>query len=280
MAALKNRDARLTPARADLAAAHLKGVVEAARFVDGEKFSIQAGRASLRVSPSDDAAQDSELLFGEIFTVYESRQGWAWGQAQSDSYVGYVREEYLAAPFAPDARVTALMTPVFAGPDLKKPLRDLLPLNATVRRDELQGDYHRIAPDRFVHYRHLAPLDQHSTDFVAVAQRFLGVPYVWGGKTFAGLDCSGLVQTALQAAGISCPRDTDMQEKALGQPIDIADAGRGDLIFWKGHMGVMLDAACLLHANAFHMQVAAEPLSEAIRRIEKIAGAVTSVKRL
>ena len=273
-------DPRLTPARPDLAAAHLKGEVEAALFVEGLPFSIGAGRASLRVGPSDDAAQDSELLFGEIFTVYERKQGWAWGQAANDSYVGYVREDALAPPVTPDARVRVLSAPVFAAADLKKPVRDLLPLNAVVKRGALVGDCHPIAPGRFVHYRHLVPLSEHSTDFVAVAEQFLGVSYVWGGKTFSGLDCSGLTQTSLHAAGMTCPRDTDMQEKALGESVEIADLRRGDLVFWKGHVGVMRDATHLLHANAFHMAVAAEPLAEAIMRIEKVAGPVTSIKRL
>jgi len=273
-------DPRLTPARPDLAAAHLKGKVTAALFVEGASFSIGAGRAPLRVAPSDDSAQDSELLFGEIFTVYERKQGWAWGQAANDSYVGYVREGVLTPLVTPDARVRVLSAPVFAAADLKKPVRDLLPLNAVVKRGALQGDYHPIAPGRFVHYRHLAPLDEHSTDFVAVAERFMGVPYVWGGKTFAGLDCSGLIQTALHASGVTCPRDTDMQEKALGEGVEIADLRRGDLVFWKGHVGVMRNATDLLHANAFHMAVAAEPLAEAIMRIEKIAGPVTSIKRI
>src|SRR5580692_3419721 len=127
-------DKRLTPARPDLAAAHLKGKVEATRFAEGEKFSVITGRASLRVAPSDDAAQDSELLFGENVTVYERQNGWAWVQAKADSYVGYVREDALGAPVSANAHVTALMTPVFAAPDLKTPVRDLLPLNALVAR--------------------------------------------------------------------------------------------------------------------------------------------------
>jgi len=271
-------DKRVTPARADLAASHLKGQVEAPRFVEGEIFSVHVGRASLRVRPSDDAAQDSELLHGESFTVYDRANGWAWGQAASDLYVGYVKEEdVLSAPFAGEARVSALMAPVFAHPDLKTPVRDLLPLNASVPVLGRDGDYVNIGSG-FVHQRHLAA--EGEKDFVAVAQRFLGVAYVWGGKTAAGLDCSGLIQTALQAVGKAAPRDTDMMEKALGERIGIADVRRGDLVFWKGHMGVMLDSENLLHANAFHMQVAAEPLREAMDRIEKIAGPVTSVKRL
>ncbi len=270
-------DRRITPARADLAAAHLKGQVDAPRFAQGEKFSIRTGRASLRVRPSDDGAQDSELLFGESFTVYDRAHGWAWGQAAGDLYVGYVKEDALAAPFAGEARISALMAPVFAAADLKTPVRDLLPLNAQVPVLGRDGDYVNIGSG-FVHQRHLAA--EAETDFVVMAQRFLGVAYVWGGKTAAGLDCSGLIQTALQAVGKTVPRDTDMMEKALGQPIGIADVRRGDLVFWKGHMGVMLDAENFLHANAFHMLVAAEPLRDAVARIETLAGPVTSVKRL
>jgi hypothetical protein len=270
-------DKRLTPARPDLAAVHLKGVVDAPRFAEGETFSVCLGRTSLRLRPGADAAQDSELLFGENFTVYDRAQGWAWGQAASDLYVGYVREDALGAPIVAQTRVTALMAPMFSAADLKTPVRDLLPLNAAVPVLARDGDYVNVGPG-FVHQRHLAP--EGEKDFVAIAERFLGVPYVWGGKTAAGLDCSGLIQTALQAVGKAAPRDTDMMEKALGEAVRIEDAKRGDLVFWKGHMGVMLDAKRLLHANAFHMVVAAEPLAEAAARIEKIAGPVTSVKRL
>jgi len=270
-------DRRLTPARPDLAAAHLQGAVNAPRFVEGAAFSICVGRASLRVRPGDDAAQDSELLFGESFTVYDRAQGWAWGQAANDLYVGYLREEALAAPFAAQAKVSALLAPLFSAADLKSPVRDLLPMNAALPVLGRDGDYVNIGAG-FVHQRHLAP--EIEKDFVAVAERFVGAPYVWGGKTAAGLDCSGLIQTALQAVGKAAPRDTDMMEKALGEPVALAVMRRGDLIFWKGHMGVMLDNVRLLHANAFHMAVAIEPVTEAMARIEKVAGPVTAIKRL
>jgi hypothetical protein len=270
-------DKRVTPARPDLAAAHLKDVVDAPRYAEGEKLSVRVGRASLRVRPGDDAAQDSELLFGEIFTVYDSARGWAWGQAANDLYVGYVRQDCLTKPFKTQTRVSALMAPVFSAADLKTPVRDLLPLNAAVPVLAREGDYVNVGAG-FVHQQHLGAETQR--DFVTIAERFLGVSYVWGGKTAAGLDCSGLIQAALQAVGKAAPRDTDMMEKALGEGIAISDVRRGDLIFWKGHMGVMLDESRLLHANAFHMVVAIEPLLEAVARIEKIAGPVTSIKRL
>lgn len=270
-------DRRVTPARPDLAAAHLKGKVDASRFVEGEKFAIGAGRASLRTRPAGDASQDSELLFGEVFTVYDRGHGWAWGQAANDLYVGYVRESALADTFTAEAKVSALMAPVFSSADLKTPVRDLLPMNAVLPVVAREGDYVNIGAG-FVHQRHLLP--ETEKDFVAIAERFAGVPYVWGGKTAAGLDCSGLIQTALQAVGKAAPRDTDMMEKALGEGIALGAVRRGDLIFWKGHMGVMLDEKRLLHANAFHMAVVSEPLAEAIARIDAVAGPVTSVRRL
>jgi hypothetical protein len=275
-------DKRVTPARPDLAAAHLKGKVEAQRFVEGKKWSVQQGRVRLHAGGGDNTEMVSELLFGEEVVIYENEgPGMVWGQAVNDHYVGYMNGGALGPVMAPNKRVTALMTPVFFKPGIKEPIMDFLPLNAVLEQDGMTGDFAHVRQKGFVHYRHLAPLDEFVTDFVSVAERFLGLPYVWGGKTAAGLDCSGLIQTSLQAAGIAAPRDTDMMENALGLAVDRKDIQRGDLIFWKGHMGVMLDAGRLLHANAFHMEVFAEDLDQAIARIAKTAtGPVTSIKRL
>ena len=267
-------DKRLTPARPDLAASSLKGEVEAARFVQGEEASVAWGRISLRAGPSHDSGQVSELLFGEIVTVYERKDGWAWLQAKTDSYVGYARESGLGPAIATDAGVTHVLTPLLSAPDVKSPLRDLLPLNARVKRGRQEGHFVAVA-DGFVSARALAPIA--APDFVAVAEEFLGVPYVWGGKTFQGLDCSGLIQTAMHATGLVCPRDTDMQEQALGRAVPRDQLKRGDLVFWKGHVGVMRDAVTLLHANAHFMQVTSEPLDTAIARITT---PVASIKRL
>jgi cell wall-associated NlpC family hydrolase len=225
-------DKRLTPARPDLAAAHLKGKVHAERYVEGRTWDICVGRTSLRAEPSFQAAQDSELLYGEQVEVYDDNDdGWAWVQAKNDLYVGYVRNEALGEIDAATLRVSALMTPVFSAADIKSPVTDFLPMNARITAVSRQGDYVKITGSKFIHSRHLST--EFEKDFVTVAERFVGVPYVWGGKTAAGLDCSGLIQTALQAVGNAAPRDTDMMEKALGEAVALSDVRRGDLVFWR-----------------------------------------------
>lgn len=278
-------DPRLTPARPDLAAASLRGKIEAARYVEGKLYQVLRGRAGLRVKPDHNACMDNELLFGEGFTVYEITNGWAWGQSAEDGYVGYLRDVALGegAP-KPDHRVSALMTPLLPAPDIRRAYLDMLPMNAKLKVVERQGDFAAVAPDGYVFARHLAPLGEGAKDWVAVAGRFLGAPYVWGGKTAAGLDCSGLVQTALEAGGVRAPRDADLQEKALGHALpltaDYSGLQRGDLVFWADHVGIMADGANLLHASSFHMQVAVEPLADVAARNAASGRPVTSAKRL
>jgi cell wall-associated NlpC family hydrolase len=276
-----NLDPRITPARPDLAAKYLEGAVTAVRFVDGEAREVIDAQAPVRENPAPDAPLVTEALMGERVTVYEfNDEGWAWGQLEGDGYVGWLPANALVAPrAAPTHRVTALRTLAFPGPAIKLPPVATPPLGSrlTVLRDH---ERFAVATIGYVPAGHLAALDQHDTDFVAVAERFLGTPYLWGGKTNYGLDCSGLVQVALNACGIACPRDSDMQEQTLGSGIDIAQARRGDLVFWKRHVAIARDAATLVHANAFHMAVAIEPIAEAIARIGAAEGNITSVKRL
>lgn len=271
-------DPRVTPARPDLAAEHLRGHVAADRFVTGALREVRDAQAPLRRAPRPDAALDTEALKGEGVIVYETNEeGWCWGQLETDGYVGWLPANALAAPGSPPThKVAALRTLVFPGPDIKLPPLDALPLGArvTVLRQE-----NRLAatPGGYIPAGHLAPLDAHEEDFVTVAERFLGTPYLWGGKTSLGLDCSGLVQVALTASGVACPRDSDMQERAF--PAATEPLRRGDLLFWKSHVAIARDAASIIHANAFHMAVTIEPAADAVARSRASGSEITSVRR-
>jgi cell wall-associated NlpC family hydrolase len=279
-------DRRLTPARPDLADERLRGRVEAARYSAGVMKRVAVAAAPLRREPRQDAPLDTEALMGEAVTVYSEDEGWAWCQLQSDGYVGYLPSEALRADAPePTHRLTALRTFIYPGPHLKVPPIGFAGLGANVRVEGIVGDYARLAGGGFVFAAHLAPLDAPEADFVSVAERLVGTPYLWGGKTSFGLDCSGLIQLSLAVAGILAPRDTDMQQTVLGESLEPtferAGLRRGDLIFWRGHVGVMLDAERLLHANAHHMAAAVEPLRAAEERIRgKEFGAMVAIKRL
>jgi cell wall-associated NlpC family hydrolase len=279
-------DPRLTPARPDLAAAELEGKVAAARYVEGHVHEVIEPQAPLRSEPRPDAPLATEALKGERVTIYDrNAEGWAWGQLAADGYVGWLPANALAAPGAPPTyKVAALRTFAFPGPSIKLPPLEALPLGARLLVARVADRMAVTRSGAYVPAVHLVPIESYEADFVAVAERFLGVPYLWGGKTVLGLDCSGLVQIALSACGVPCPRDSDMQEAALGAPLatppELSALKRGDLVFWKGHVAIVRDRSSLLHANSFHMAVATEPIADAVARVRGAGLEVTSVRRV
>jgi len=282
MADAARLDPRITPARGDIAAAFLRGQVTAARYVEGEIFAVIAPQAPLRRAPRPDVALDTEALYGEHITVYDrTEDGWAWGQLEQDGYVGWIPEAALARPGPmPTHKVAALRTLIFPGPSIKVPPLEMLPFGAMLAVETLAPPFAALAAGGHVPLVHLVPVSHTEADPVAVAERLLGAPYLWGGRSSLGLDCSALVQTALTACGISCPRDSDMQEAALGVTIGLKDIRRGDLLFWPGHVAMARDTMTMIHANAFHMAVAIEPIEAALARIAATGSTLSSVRRV
>ena len=260
-------DPRVTLARPDLADALLQGLIHAARFAETTPCRCTVPTAAIRAAPEASAEQWDQLLFGESFLVIETGRGWAWGQAARDGYVGFVQIDQLkAGALQPTHRVSALRAYAFSGPDIKSPPLGLYSLNAFVTVEAEEERFLKADGSGWFPREQLAPIGIFESDPAAVAETFLGAPYQWGGRESLGLDCSGLVQQALYACGRACPRDSDMQAQ-LGAPAALGALKRNDLIFWRGHVGIMLDAQRLLHANAFRMRVSIEPLAEAIARI-------------
>jgi cell wall-associated NlpC family hydrolase len=279
-------DPRRNAYRPDLASSRLKDKVEAERFTDGTPGQIIFPSVPLRAAPDATFGLETEALFGEALTVYDDANGWAWVQLARDGYVGYVPIGAVRPGplMAPTHRVQSLATFVHVAPDIKSPPIMHLPMNALLTIAGSSGNFSELQQGGFAVSRHIAALDRPARDFVEVAEWFIGTPYLWGGCTRIGIDCSGLVQTSLLAANIAAPRDSDMQRTELGIDVAVSDdldeLQRGDLVFWRGHVGIMTDGVMIVHANAHHMQTVTEPLPEAANRITKTGGPIIAIKRL
>jgi len=275
-------DPRLTPARPDLAARHLQGQIAATAYVEGHWCVVLDAAVPVRRVPTPDAMLETEALMGERVRVYETTdEGWSWGQLETDGYVGYLPANALStAATVPTHKVVAIRTLMFPGPSIHLAPVAAPPLGAKLSIVSEDERFSATAAGGYVPVKHLAPLDRFETDFVAVAERFLGVPYLWGGKTSLGIDCSGLVQVALAACGVAAPRDSDLQEQALGALLPGDDYQRGDLLFWRRHVAIVRDRDTLLHANVHAMAVTIEPIADVLARVRDSHGDPTSSKRL
>ena len=282
---MKVLDPRLNAYRPDLADATLEGAIEAARFVAASLWQVSAGTLPLHTHPSSDARLGSELLFGETVRVFEIADGWAWLQNQTDSYVGYAAVSGLGDDVHETTHcVAALRTYRFRDPDLKSPVLDVLSMNSPLATTGDENGFSGLAAGGWVWTGHLAGPGEVETDHAAVALRFLGTPYRWGGRSSIGLDCSGLVQMALARCGKTSPRDSDMQACESGAPVtfdgDYSELRYGDHVIWPGHCGLWLDADRFVHANATDMMVSVGALAEIATHIERIEGhRISAVRR-
>ncbi len=284
-------DPRLSAFRDDLADAALEGRVTARRFAEGRPAGVVRGIVDLRRAADTRSGLDSQLLFGETVTVFDEADGWAWVQNRTDGYVGYVESAALgAAPSPPTHRITALRSFLFPEPNLKAPALDCLSIASPLCVIGHEGDYAALQGGGYVYGKHIASIAETQPDYVATALRFLGTPYYWGGRSSVGLDCSTLVQLSLACAGLPIRRDSYQQEATAGEalnglPGEIA-LQRGDLVFSPGHVAIvldagMLDAARIVHANAFTMTVAIEDLAALEGRVQaETGGGFTAVRRI
>lgn len=270
-------DRRFLRANAHVAHRSQAGDTDAPRLTDGTTRSVTAPHADLCASPN--GPRDKQLLFGNIFVVLDVQDGWAFGFDRVDDYVGYVHADALGPAIAPTHRLWTRLSHIYSAPDLKSPEGFGLSFFSELALGPQTGAFFEVTGHGYIPHQHVAPLDRRDNDPAAIAERFLGTPYLWGGNTGTGIDCSGLVQLALCASGRACPRDSDMQQSAFPH-INPNERQRGDLVFWKGHVGMLLDPDTLIHANAHHMAVAIEPLAQAIARIaQKEFGDVTGYAR-
>ena len=260
-------DPRVTLARPDLAAAALEGLAPAERYAPTQALRLSRPSAPILAAPDPGAQQVDQLLYGELFDALDRQGDFLWGQARRDGYVGFAPADAFAPAEGspPTHRVRHIRTYAFAEPSIKAAPSGPFSLNALLAIEAEEGDFAREAGGGWFWRAHLAPIGGFETDPATVAERFLGAPYLWGGRDSLGLDCSGLVQQALYACGLACPRDND-QQAALGRDAPTGQPARGDLVVWAGHIGMMLDAERLIHASGHWMAVVVEPLAAVVAR--------------
>lgn len=293
MSDMSTLDRRLHAFRDDLADERLKDRVDAANYVAGTAFIVSTPTAPIHRTPDSTSTMETEALMGETFTVFDQSGAWCWGQLQSDNYVGYMLASNLVSKdsaVSANAQIVVQRSFIYPKAELRDPPLMQLSMSAQLRMNgtaETRGTQYQFVTlpggvEGAVIARHVQPLDKRDTDWVSCAEQFLHVPYLWGGRSSIGLDCSALVQIARQTCGKSTLRDSDMQGK-MGHELelnaDFSGLQRGDLIFWPGHVAIMLDATNIIHTNGFHMATAIESLAQAEARIAAHYGKISHAMR-
>lgn len=280
-------DHRIIPARTDIAANHLFGEVKAEKFVEGEPHRVVVGLSNLHFKPDSQSRVESQLLYGETFIVYEDADNWCWGQLTYDNYVGYVRKNTLALdPWKETHLVSEPGTYIYSEPDIKQPPKGFASISSPVEIICENDGFSKTSDGNWLFTKHLIPINSFGKNYIQYASKLLGTPYLWGGRSFHGLDCSSFLQIVCRLSGIHIPRDSDQQESVLGIPVEFDPLGdfsalrKGDVVFFPGHVGIYIDNEQFLHANAFDMQVTIHNFTDVLDRAERAKSRVTSVRRL
>ncbi len=272
-------DPRITVACADVAAAELKGNIPAQRYASGHPMQCSVPETGVLAEPNGPMV--CQLVYGWNFRVLAIRKGWAFGCSIRDGYVGYVNCAALGEVQTATHWVSVIGTHYYPEPAIKKRPALRLPFGSRIAVASRNDAFLKLTNGGFVPSGHAVELASTSRDHVKVAELFIGIPYLWGGNSQTGIDCSGLVQMALTATGRVCPRDSDMQLSELGVEIGFDRRQRGDLVFWPGHVGILANRDTLIHATAFFMQVVREPLDEAVARLAEREGlSLAGVRRV
>ncbi len=281
-----DNDPRVTPARGDIAADWLDGFLKADKFVKPKKSVITATAANLYKNPDYRTGIETQLLYGETFDILEEKDDWVWGQSQTDGYVGYIKAENISPEkVTPTHQVINIGAWALDEADMKSRPMKQHSFGSLVEVIDYDDKFYLLSDHTYMFAGHLRALDEPDADPVGHAFRFLGVPYLWGGRSCAGIDCSALIQLCHAQCGISMPRDADMQQKsvgkALGTDFNAVSLVPGDLIFWQGHVGMMIDARNMIHANTRAMAVSIDELSEYAKfKGENERRPITAIKRI
>ncbi len=273
-------DQRICPIRKGLASADYYGLIKNCKFVKGSIYTVHSTYSPLYFEKKQKNLT-SQLLFGEYFRVFDVNDGVAWGQSLRDNYVGYTSIQNLRKrKIISNYKVQSLRTFIYGGPSIKVDPLNYLSFNSLVNVTKKKRNFSFIPSVGWCISKDLSKINNIKFSLYDISLQYLQTPYLWGGRDSMGLDCSGLIQNLYQMIGINLPRDTDLQAAYFSKYVDESKIKLGDLIFWRGHVAMVLDKKNIIHANAYHMKTQIEPLKSAKKRIDKDYGNILKICRL